>query len=182
ARSIRDALVDETGSILAFLPGQGEIERTVRLLEDRVPAHVILAPLYGAMEGRDQDAAIKPAPAGHRKVVLATSIAETSITIDGVRVVIDSGLARLPKYVPATGLTRLETVRTSRASADQRAGRAGRTEPGVAIRLWHQGQTASLPAFSPPEILEADLSGLVLDAAAWGVTDPATLSLLDKPP
>ncbi|RLL75170.1 ATP-dependent helicase HrpB [Ochrobactrum soli] len=182
ARSIRDALADETGSILAFLPGQGEIERTVRLLEDRVPAHVILAPLYGAMEGRDQDAAIKPAPEGRRKVVLATSIAETSITIDGVRVVIDSGLARLPKYEPATGLTRLETVRTSRASADQRAGRAGRTEPGMAIRLWHQGQTASLPAFSPPEILEADLSGLMLDSAAWGVTDPATLAFLDAPP
>jgi len=182
ARAIRDALADETGSILAFLPGQGEIERIARLLEGRLPPNVLLAPLYGAMEGRDQDAAIKPAPAGHRKVVLATSIAETSITIDGVRVVIDSGLARLPKYEPATGLTRLETVRTSRASADQRAGRAGRTEPGVAIRLWHQGQTASLPAFSPPEILEADLSGLVLDAAAWGVTDPATLSLLDKPP
>jgi ATP-dependent helicase HrpB len=182
ARSIRDALADETGSILAFLPGQGEIERTVRLLEDRVPAHVMLAPLYGAMEGRDQDAAIKPAPEGKRKVVLATSIAETSITIDGVRVVIDSGLARLPKYEPATGLTRLETVRTSRASADQRAGRAGRTEPGIAIRLWHQGQTASLPAFSPPEILEADLSGLVLDSAAWGVTDPVTLNFLDAPP
>ncbi|KAB0572517.1 ATP-dependent helicase HrpB [Brucella pituitosa] len=181
-KAIREALADETGSILAFLPGQGEIERTAGILEKFLPANIILAPLYGAMEGRDQDAAIKPAPAGHRKVVLATSIAETSITIDGVRVVIDSGLARLPKYEPATGLTRLETVRTSRASADQRAGRAGRTEPGIAIRLWHQGQTASLPAFSPPEILEADLSGLVLDAAAWGVTDPATLSLLDKPP
>ncbi|EEX89791.1 ATP-dependent helicase HrpB [Brucella ceti M644/93/1] len=182
ARAIRDALVDETGSILAFLPGQGEIERTARLLEERLPANVLLAPLYGAMEGSAQDAAIRPAPAGSRKIVLATSIAETSITIDGVRVVIDSGLARLPKYEPATGLTRLETVRTSRASADQRAGRAGRTEPGIAIRLWHQGQTASLPAFSPPEILEADLSGLVLDAAAWGVTDPATLNFLDKPP
>ncbi|EEZ32164.1 ATP-dependent helicase HrpB [Brucella sp. NF 2653] len=182
ARAIRDALVDETGSILAFLPGQGEIERTARLLEDRLPANVLLAPLYGAMEGSAQDAAIRPAPEGSRKIVLATSIAETSITIDGVRVVIDSGLARLPKYEPATGLTRLETVRTSRASADQRAGRAGRTEPGIAIRLWHQGQTASLPAFSPPEILEADLSGLVLDAAAWGVTDPATLNFLDKPP
>ncbi|MCL7997168.1 ATP-dependent helicase HrpB [Brucella sp. 21LCYQ03] len=181
-KAIREALADETGSILAFLPGQGEIERIAANLEKFLPANIILAPLYGAMEGRDQDAAIKPAPAGHRKVVLATSIAETSITIDGVRVMIDSGLARLPKYEPATGLTRLETVRTSRASADQRAGRAGRTEPGIAIRLWHQGQTTSLPAFSPPEILEADLSGLVLDAAAWGVTDPATLSLLDKPP
>src|SRR5690606_2261377 len=115
-------------------------------------------------------------------LVLATSIAETSITIDGVRVVIDSGLARLPKYEPAAGLTRLETVRVSRASADQRAGRAGRTEPGVALRLWRAEQTAALPAFSPPEILEADLSGLVLDAAAFGVSDPATLSFLDKPP
>ncbi|KAG4079439.1 hypothetical protein HA402_011551 [Bradysia odoriphaga] len=128
-KAIREALADETGSILAFLPGQGEIERTAGILEKFLPANIILAPLYGAMEGRDQDAAIKPAPAGHRKVVLATSIAETSITIDGVRVVIDSGLARLPKYEPATGLTRLETVRTSRASTDQRAGRAGRTEP-----------------------------------------------------
>jgi ATP-dependent helicase HrpB len=182
ARAIREALAEETGSILAFLPGQGEIERTARLLEDRLPANVILAPLYGAMEGRDQDAAIKPTPDGKRKVVLATSIAETSITIDGVRVVIDSGLARLPKYEPATGLTRLETVRASRAAVDQRAGRAGRTEPGIAIRLWHSGQTAALPPFSPPEILEADLSGLVLDCAAWGVTDPATLAFLDLPP
>ncbi|MBB5700228.1 ATP-dependent helicase HrpB [Ochrobactrum daejeonense] len=181
-RAIRDALADETGSILAFLPGQGEIERTARLLDDRLPANIMLAPLYGAMEGSTQDAAIKLAPQGKRKVVLATSIAETSITIDGVRVVIDSGLARLPKYEPATGLTRLETVRVSRAAADQRAGRAGRTEPGVAIRLWHQGQTAALAPFSPPEILEADLSGLVLDAAAWGVTDPTTLKFLDMPP
>ncbi len=182
ARAIRDALSDETGSILAFLPGQGEIERTARLLEERLPANVVLAPLYGAMEGRDQDAAIKPALPGRRKVVLATSIAETSLTIDGVRVVIDSGLARLPKYEPATGLTRLETVRAARAAVDQRAGRAGRTEPGVAIRLWHEGQTAALPAFAPPEILEADLSGLLLDCAAWGVTDPATLAFLDAPP
>ncbi|WP_420960769.1 ATP-dependent helicase HrpB [Brucella sp. IR073] len=182
ARAIREALAEERGSILAFLPGQGEIERTARMLEDRLPANVILAPLYGAMEGREQDAAIRPAPDGKRKVVLATSIAETSITIDGVRVVIDSGLARLPKYEPATGLTRLETVRASRAAVDQRAGRAGRTEPGIAIRLWHSGQTAALPPFSPPEILEADLSGLVLDCAAWGVTDPATLAFLDPPP
>lgn len=182
ASAIREALSEETGSILAFLPGQGEIERVAGILDHFLPAHIILAPLYGALDGRDQDRAIKPAPKGTRKVVLATSIAETSITIDGVRVVIDSGLARLPKYEAATGLTRLETVRTSRASADQRAGRAGRTEPGVAIRLWHQGQTAALPAFSPPEILEADLSGLVLDCAAWGVTDPSTLSLLDAPP
>ncbi|KXF79532.1 ATP-dependent helicase [Paramesorhizobium deserti] len=182
ARAIRETLADETGSILAFLPGQGEIERTARLLEDRLPADVIPAPLYGAMEGRDQDAAIRPAPQGKRKVVLATSVAETSITIDGVRVVIDSGLARLPKYEPSTGLTRLETVRAARAAVDQRAGRAGRTEPGIAIRLWHSGQTAALPPFTPPEILEADLSGLVLDCAAWGVADPAMLSLIDPPP
>ena len=119
---------------------------------------------------------------GRRKIVLATAIAETSITIDGVRVVIDSGLSRLPRYEPATGLTRLETVRVSRASADQRAGRAGRTQPGVAIRLWRAEQTAALPAFTPPEILEADLSGLMLDCAAFGVADPATLRFLDPPP
>ena len=121
------------------------------------------------LDGKAQDAAIRPAPAGRRKVVLATSIAETSITIDGVRVVVDCGLSRLPKYEPATGITRLETVRVSRASADQRAGRAGRTQPGVAIRLWRAEQTAALPAFAPPEILEADLSGLLLDCAAFGV-------------
>ena len=134
------------------------------------------------MDGKAQDGAIKPSPAGRRKVVLATSIAETSITIDGVRVVIDSGLARLPKFEPATGLTRLETIRTSRASADQRAGRAGRTQPGIAIRLWRAEQTAALPAFTQPEIKEADLSGLVLDCAAFGVADPASLAFLDPPP
>ena len=157
ARAIRDTLADETGSILAFLPGQREIERTAEALQGRVPADVMIVPLYGALEGRDQDAAIKPPPPGKRKVVLATSIAETSITIDGVRVVIDSGLARLPKFEPATGLTRLETVRASRAAVDQRAGRAGRTEPGIALRLWRAEQTAALEAFAPPEILEADL-------------------------
>ena len=145
-------------------------------------ADVDIVPLYGNLDGKAQDAAIRPAPEGRRKVVLATSIAETSITIDGVRVVVDSGLSRLPKYEPATGITRLETVRVSRASADQRAGRAGRTQPGVAIRLWRAEQTAALPAFAPPEILEADLSGLLLDCAAFGVSDPATLSFLDPPP
>lgn len=181
AAAVRAALASETGSILAFLPGQREIERTAERLE-RLPADVEVMPLFGAMDGKAQDAAIRPASAGRRKVVLATAIAETSITIDGVRVVIDSGLARLPKFEPSTGLTRLETVRVSRASADQRAGRAGRTEPGVAIRLWHQGQTATLPPFTPPEILEADLSGLLLDCAAFGVADPATLAFLDPPP
>ena len=168
--------------MLAFLPGQREIERTAERLAGRVGADVDIVPLYGNLDGKAQDAAIRPAPEGRRKVVLATSIAETSITIDGVRVVVDSGLSRLPKYEPATGITRLETVRVSRASADQRAGRAGRTQPGVAIRLWRAEQTAALPAFAPPEILEADLSGLLLDCAAFGVSDPATLSFLDPPP
>lgn len=182
ARAIRGALAREEGSVLAFLPGQREIERTAERLEGRVPANADVVPLFGNLDARTQDAAIRPAPAGRRKIVLATSIAETSLTIDGVRVVVDSGLSRLPKYEPATGLTRLETVRVSRASADQRAGRAGRTQPGVAIRLWRAEQTAALPAFTPPEILEADLSGLVLDAAAFGVADVSTLSFLDPPP
>ncbi|MEJ6785420.1 ATP-dependent helicase HrpB [Aminobacter sp. Piv2-1] len=182
ARAIRDALADEQGSVLAFLPGQREIERTAERLEGRVSADVDVVPLYGQLDGKAQDAAIRPAPAGRRKVVLATSIAETSITIDGVRVVVDSGLSRLPRYEPASGLTRLETVRASRAAADQRAGRAGRSSPGMAIRLWRAEQTAALPAFSPPEILEADLSGFVLDCAAFGVADPTTLAFLDTPP
>ncbi|GAA4125713.1 ATP-dependent helicase HrpB [Aminobacter aganoensis] len=182
ARAIRTALADEPGSVLAFLPGQREIERTAERLDGRISADVDVVPLYGMLDGKAQDAAIRPAPAGRRKVVLATAIAETSITIDGVRVVIDSGLSRLPRYEPSSGLTRLETVRASRAAADQRAGRAGRTSPGVAVRLWRAEQTAALPAFSPPEILEADLSGFVLDCAAFGVADPATLAFLDPPP
>jgi len=182
AKAIRGALADEPGSVLAFLPGQREIERTAERLEGRVSADVDVVPLYGMLDGKAQDAAIRPAPAGRRKVVLATAIAETSITIDGVRVVIDSGLSRLPRYEPASGLTRLETVRASRAAADQRAGRAGRTSPGIAIRLWRAEQTAALPAFSPPEILEADLSGFLLDCAAFGVADPTSLSFLDAPP
>ncbi|CAI2931728.1 ATP-dependent helicase HrpB [Aminobacter niigataensis] len=182
AKAIRGALADEPGSVLAFLPGQREIERTAERLEGRVSADVDVVPLYGMLDGKAQDAAIRPAPAGRRKVVLATAIAETSITIDGVRVVIDSGLSRLPRYEPSSGLTRLETVRASRAAADQRAGRAGRTSPGIAIRLWRAEQTAALPAFSPPEILEADLSGFLLDCAAFGVADPTSLSFLDAPP
>jgi len=182
AGAIREALATEEGSVLAFLPGQREIERTAERIAGGVAADTDIVPLYGNLDGKAQDAAIRPAPADRRKVVLATSIAETSITIDGVRVVVDSGLSRLPKYEPATGITRLETVRVSRASADQRAGRAGRTGPGVAVRLWRAEQTAALPAFAPPEILEADLSGLVLDCAAFGVADPATLAFLDPPP
>lgn len=182
ARAIIDAHGSEGGSILAFLPGQGEITRTVERLEGRFGPDTSVIPLYGNLSQKEQDAAIKPTEPGKRKIVLATSIAETSITIDGVRVVIDSGLQRLPVFEPSTGMTRLETVKVSRASADQRAGRAGRTEPGIAIRLWHAGQTAALPAFTPPQILASDLSALALDLAHWGVTDPASLAFLDQPP
>ncbi|MFT4181231.1 MAG: ATP-dependent helicase HrpB [Rhizobium sp.] len=181
-RAILDAHAGEQGSILAFLPGQAEITRTAERLEGRVGPETVIAPLYGNLGQKEQDAAIRPTPKGTRKIVLATSIAETSITIDGVRIVIDSGLQRLPVFEASTGITRLETVRVSRASADQRAGRAGRTEPGIAIRLWHPGQTAALPAFTPPQILSSDLSGLALDLAHWGVQDPATLAFVDQPP
>lgn len=177
------ALNSETGSVLAFLPGAAEIRRTERALREAVRDPAIdIDPLYGALDPRDQDRAIAPAPAGRRKVVLATSIAETSLTIEGVRIVVDSGLARVPRFEPGVGLTRLETVRVSRAAADQRRGRAGRTEPGVCLRLWNEPETASLPAFATPEILAADLSRLVLDLAVWGVRDPATLAFLDPPP
>lgn len=182
ASAVIHALGQGQGSCLAFLPGQREISGTIERLSGRVSETVDVIPLHAGLDGRAQDAAIRPASDGRRKIVLATAIAETSITIDGVHTVIDSGLARLPKFEPATGLTRLETVRVSRASADQRAGRAGRTAPGVAIRLWHEGQTASLPAITQPEILEADLSGLVLDCAEFGIGDPGLLRLLDAPP
>jgi ATP-dependent helicase HrpB len=182
ARAILKVLAGETGSILAFLPGTGEINGTARRLEGRLPPDVRLYLLHGTMDPSAQDEAIRPAPAGIRKIVLATSIAETSITIDGVRAVIDCGYQRLPVFEPATGLTRLETVRASKASVDQRAGRAGRTAPGIALRLWNAAQTASLPAFTPPEILAADLTGLVLDLAAFGVTEPLQMRFLDLPP
>ncbi len=177
------ALRADAGSLLVFLPGAAEIRRTETLLRERVnDSTVDIVPLYGALDADVQDRAISPAPPGRRKVVLATSIAETSLTIDGVRVVIDSGLARVPRYEPDVGLTRLETVRVSRAAADQRRGRAGRTEPGICYRLWDEPQTASLAAANVPEILAADLSGFVLDLAHWGVADPATLAFLDPPP
>jgi ATP-dependent helicase HrpB len=183
ASAIRRALDAEPGSILAFLPGQAEIRRTEELLRESVRDRDIdIAPLYGAMDQKAQDLAVLPAELGRRKVVLATSIAETSLTIEGVRVVVDSGLARVPRYEPETGLTRLETVRVSRAAADQRRGRAGRTEPGVCYRLWDEPQTLALAPFLQPEIKAADLSGLVLDLASWGVTDPASLRWLDPPP
>ena len=177
------ALRAEPGSVLAFLPGAGEIRRTETLLKERIddPAVDVVA-LFGALEADVQDRAIAPSPAGRRKVVLATSIAETSLTIEGVRIVIDCGLSRVPRYEPDVGLTRLETVRVSRASADQRRGRAGRTEPGVCYRLWDEPQTASLAASSTPEILAADLTSLVLDLAHWGVSDPTKLDFLDPPP
>lgn len=180
---IRYALAQDEGSILVFLPGQSEIKRTEDLLRDKISSPSIeIAPLYGAMDVADQDKAISPARPGIRKIVLATSIAETSLTIDGVRVVIDSGLQRIPVYEPDLGLTRLETRRVSRASADQRRGRAGRTEPGVCYRLWEEAATGALEPFSAPEILAADLSGLMLDCAEWGVTDPTRLAFLDPPP
>ncbi|MBO6639875.1 MAG: ATP-dependent helicase HrpB [Roseitalea sp.] len=182
AEAIRVALREEEGSLLAFLPGQAEIRRTAERLEPHLPADAYLAPLFGAMDIADQDRAILPAEPGRRKIVLATAIAESSVTIDGVRVVIDSGLSRQPAFEPGQAITRLETVRVSRASADQRAGRAGRTRPGVAIRLWHEGQTAALVPFDPPEIARTDLTRLMLDCLAWGVADPTALRFLDPPP
>ncbi|KWV47834.1 ATP-dependent helicase [Bradyrhizobium macuxiense] len=183
ADAIATALRADAGSVLAFLPGAAEIRRTQNLLAERVqdPA-VEIVPLFGALDAGVQDRAIAPAPKGTRKVVLATSIAETSLTIEGVRIVVDSGMARVPRYEPDIALTRLETVRASRAAVDQRRGRAGRIEPGVCYRLWDDPQTASLPAYTAPEILSADLSSLVLDLAQWGVNDPATLAFLDPPP
>jgi len=183
ADSIATALRADPGSVLAFLPGAAEIRRTQNFLDERVQdASTEIVPLFGALDASVQDRAIAPAPKGSRKVVLATSIAETSLTIEGVRIVVDSGLARVPRYEPDIGLTRLETVRASRAAVDQRRGRAGRTEPGICYRLWDEPQTASLAAYTQPEILSADLSSLVLDLARWGVSDPATLAFLDPPP
>ena len=182
AKAIRHWLSSQSESILAFLPGQREIKKTAQLLADTVDKNTIIAPLYGAMDIKEQDIAIKPADEGRRKVVLATSIAETSLTIDGIGVVIDSGLSRVPVFEPSTGVTRLETVRASRASVDQRAGRAGRTARGIAVRLWHEGQTSSLQDFQTPEIFSADLSNLVLDSAAFGITDLSKLVFLDPPP
>ena len=183
ADAIALALRADPGSVLAFLPGAAEIRRTQNFLAERIhDAEIEIVPLFGALEASVQDRAIAPAPKGQRKVVLATSIAETSLTIEGVRIVVDSGMARVPRYEPDIGLTRLETVRASRAAVDQRRGRAGRTEPGVCYRLWDEPQTASLAAYTQPEILSADLSSLVLDLAQWGVSNPATLAFLDPPP
>ena len=178
------ALAEEDGSLLVFLPGQREITNVAERLRERlVRPDVDVAPLYAALDGAGQRRAIAPAVPGRRKIVLTTSIAETSLTIDGVRVVIDSGLARVPRFEPDSGLTRLETRRASRAAVDQRRGRAGRTAPGVCYRLWDEAATGGLDAFTQPEILAADLSGLLLDLGAWGVRDPAhDLRWLDPPP
>ncbi|MBX9911403.1 MAG: ATP-dependent helicase HrpB [Beijerinckiaceae bacterium] len=177
------ALNEQRGSLLVFLPGQGEIRRVEERLRERIrDASIEIAPLYGALDQSEQDRAVLPAAPDRRKVVLATSIAETSLTIEGVRVVIDSGLARVPVYEPDIGVTRLETRRVSRAAADQRRGRAGRTEPGICYRLWDEAGTGALEAFLRPEILSADLAPLLLDCAAWGVSDPSRLAFLDPPP
>jgi ATP-dependent helicase HrpB len=173
----------ETGSILAFLPGQGEILRVAERLNERLRNDgIVVAPLFGTMDRGAQDRAIAPPPAAQRKIVLATSIAETSLTIEGVRVVVDSGMARVPRFEPDLGITRLETIRVSRAGADQRRGRAGRTEPGVCYRLWEEAATGALITFAMPEIRNADLSGLTLDLALWGARDPLALAWLDPPP
>jgi ATP-dependent helicase HrpB len=181
AAAIRRALGEGEGSLLAFLPGVAEIERTAERL-DRLPPGVHLHRLHGSMDPAAQRAAIAAPPPGARKLVLATSIAETSLTLDGVRIVVDSGLARRPRYDRAAGLTRLTTERASQAAVAQRAGRAGRQGPGRVYRLWAEAATQSLPRFDPPEILEADLSALLLDCAIWGVADPRTLRWLDPPP
>ena len=180
---ILHALARDEGSALVFLPGAGEIRRVERALGERIsdPA-ILVAPLFGALDRAEQDRAIAPAPPGKRKIVLATAIAETSLTIEGVRIVIDSGLSREPRFEPGSGLTRLETVRVSQAGADQRRGRAGRTAPGICYRLWEEAATGALEPFQRPEILAADLTGLMLDCAAWGETEPARLPFLDPPP
>ncbi len=182
ARACLKALGEQTGSVLAFLPGQAEIHRVAGRVRDvlRLP-NVDVVSLYGALDKGEQDRAIEPAPPGRRKLVLATSVAETSLTIDGVRVVIDSGLSRVPRFEPASGLTRLATVRVSRSSAEQRRGRAGRTGPGVCYRLWDEETTRGLVPHQRPEILEADLTGLALDLARWGARSVDGLALLDRP-
>ncbi|MDX5983630.1 ATP-dependent helicase HrpB [Sphingomonas echinoides] len=181
AAAIRLALREETGGILAFLPGVAEIERTAERLEGLGP-DILLHRLHGSLDPAAQRAAIAPDPQKRRKVVLATSIAETSLTLDGISVVVDSGLARRPRYDRAAGMTRLVTERASQAAVTQRAGRAARQQPGIAYRLWEEAATAGLPRFDPPEILEADLSALTLDCALWGVADPRALRWLDPPP
>ena len=181
--AIKQALREETGSLLCFLPGEGEIRRVEQRLSDSaLPEDVIVAPLFGALSQKDQDIAIAPAIEGRRKVVLATAIAETSLTIEGIRVVIDGGLARLPRFDPQSGMTRLVTEPVSIAAATQRTGRAGRIEPGVCYRLWNKAGEGAMRNFTPPEILEADLAPLALDLANWGLQDAGSLKWLTAPP
>lgn len=182
AAAVERAVAGQSGGVLVFLPGAAEIHKTAALLAKRLPRDVLLAPLYGALPPAEQDKAIAPAPAGKRKIVLATNIAETSLTIEDVRVVVDCGLARVARFEPKSGMTRLATARIARDSADQRAGRAGRVAPGVCYRLWSESEHARLAATSTPEILEADLAPLLLELARWGVADPADLRWLDPPP
>ncbi len=177
------ALTRYEGDVLVFLPGAPEIRRTSSQLGERLRGQAVrIAPLYGTLSVGEQDRAIAPSVPGERKIVLATSIAETSLTVEGVRVVIDSGLARVPRFSPRTGMTRLETVRVSKASAEQRRGRAGRTANGVCLRLWTEEEHRALPERSTPEIAEADLAPLALELAAWGIVEPAELRWLDPPP
>jgi len=187
ATTIQRACLEERGDILAFLPGQAEIRRTQLLLEDAfrpngLPRGTQIFPLYGELGPQAQDAAIRPSNNGERKIVLATNIAETSLTIEGVRIVVDTGLERRARFDPATGMSRLDTLRISRASAQQRSGRAGRLEAGLCYRLWTQAEHQALSAHTPAEILEADLASLALDLAAWGIIDPQQLRWLDPPP
>jgi ATP-dependent helicase HrpB len=183
AQLVRTALRDHPGDVLCFLPGAAEIRRVQRNLEEAdLDRGVRVMPLYGELEGAEQDAALAPAAAGQRKVVLATSIAETSLTIEGIRVVIDSGLRRYGEFDPATGMSRLVTGKVSQAAADQRRGRAGRLSEGDCYRLWSEGTHASLSPQTPPEILHADLAPLALDLACWGTLDATSLAWLDPPP
>ncbi|MET0533109.1 MAG: ATP-dependent helicase HrpB [Steroidobacter sp.] len=183
ARTILRTIEDEHGDVLAFLPGQGEIRRAQRFLEETsLPRGVRVLPLFGELSPQEQDAAIQPSPQGDRKIVLATNIAETSLTIEGVRIVVDSGQERRSRFDPATGMSRLELGTISRASADQRRGRAGRLEAGVCYRLWSEVEHAALPAQIAPEIVGADLAPLALELANWGIADPASLRWLDPPP
>ena len=181
AAAIRSALNEESGSVLVFLPGVGEIRRVQERLQG-IDATIDVAPLYGDLSPAEQDRAISPSPPGRRKIVLSTSIAETSLTIEGVRIVIDSGQMRRPRFSPRSGMTRLDTVKVSQASADQRRGRAGRLEPGVCYRLWTEEAQRGLLPFTAPEILDADLAPLALELAAWGVADCASLPWLTPPP
>ena len=182
-RAVHRALDETDKSILVFLPGEAEIRRTEDMLTaSGLPKGTVVRPLYGAMSFADQDQAIRPSPAGERKIVLATTIAETSLTIDGIGAVIDTGFKRVPRFDPASGMTALETVRVSLASADQRRGRAGRLGPGIGYRLWPEAETRALKPHDEPEIFAADLAPLVLELAAWGVDDPKALPWLDAPP